>query len=360
MDIKTTLCGIELKNPVMPASGPLSGDDEKLIFLDSQKVGAVVTKTISVKAAVVPRPCIISEKDTVFNCELWSEYDYMKWKKEFLPNIKNKLSVPLIVSLGYSEEELEFLIPQFEEYADIFEISTHYCSTEMTVLEKTVRAIRKNTKKPFLMKMSPHTPDPVLFAKTAKENGAGGIVIMNSLGPSLKVDLKNHRVLLGNEKGQVWASGSILKSLSLAMIRTVSQSVEDFDIVGTGGISNAGDVLEFMLCGAKAVQLVSGALINGKDIFARIISALEPALTENGFSSIMDLINTSIEPFSPEYLPKYPVIDAKRCTLCGLCERVCPYFAVKVGDSVSIDKNRCFGCGLCQSRCPVKAITGVW
>jgi len=199
-----------------------------------------------------------------------------------------------------------------------------------------------------------------MFAKTAKKNGANGIVIMNSLGPSLKVDLKNRKLLLGNEKGQVWASGSILKSLSLAMIRTVSQSVEDFDIVGTGGISNAGDVLEFMLCGAKAVQLVSGALINGKDIFARIISALEPALTENGFSSIMDLINTSIEPFSPEYLPKYPVIDAKRCTLCGLCERVCPYFALKVGDSVSIDKNRCFGCGLCQSRCPVKAITGVW
>ncbi len=360
MDIKTTLCGIELKNPVMPASGPLSGDDEKLLFLDSQKVGAVVTKTISVKAAVVPRPCIINEKDTVFNCELWSEYDYMKWKKEFLPNIKNKLSAPLIVSLGYSEEELEFLIPQFEEYADIFEISTHYCSTEMTVLEKTVRTIRKNTKKPFLMKMSPHTPDPVLFAKTAKENGAGGIVIMNSLGPSLKVDLKNRKLLLGNEKGQVWASGNILKSLSLAMIRTVSQSVEDFDIVGTGGISNASDVLEFMLCGAKAVQVLSGALVNGKDIFGKIISALEPALTENGFDSIRDLLKTSVEPFSPKYLPQYPLVDVKRCTLCRLCERVCPYFAIKVMDSVSIDKDRCFGCGLCQSRCPVKAITGVW
>ena len=114
MDIKTTLCGIELKNPVMPASGPLSGDDEKLLFLDSQKVGAVVTKTISVKAAVVPRPCIINEKDTVFNVGQYSFEIYYPGQGHTADNIviwfdKEKILYGGCLIKGADAENLGYL-----------------------------------------------------------------------------------------------------------------------------------------------------------------------------------------------------------------------------------------------------------
>src|SRR6056297_3612801 len=79
---------IELDNPLMPASGPLVGDAEKILALAAQGLGALVTKTISSKAAPVPHPCIIGVKDYIINAELWSEFPPEKWEEAFLPEIE--------------------------------------------------------------------------------------------------------------------------------------------------------------------------------------------------------------------------------------------------------------------------------
>ena len=81
--LETKFDGLILSNPLMPASGPLTGDLEKLDFMQGQGVGAVVTKTISVKAAKVPRPCIYGGKNYIQNSELWSEYPMEKWIDEW-------------------------------------------------------------------------------------------------------------------------------------------------------------------------------------------------------------------------------------------------------------------------------------
>lgn len=160
MNLNTTIGKIKLENPLMPASGPLVGDKDKISALNEFGVGAMVTKTISSKKAEVVRPCIYGGKNFIMNAELWSEYAPKIWIDEFLPSIKKELKdKPLIISVGYTKEDMEFLIPKLDVFADAFEISTHYVGKDLSNIKETLKAIRRFTQKPVFMKMSPHIPD---------------------------------------------------------------------------------------------------------------------------------------------------------------------------------------------------------
>ncbi|WMJ79761.1 4Fe-4S binding protein [Clostridium sp. MB40-C1] len=359
MNLSTKIAGIELKNPLLPASGPLVGDYEKMMKLAGFGLGGMVTKTISIKGADVPRPCIIANKDSIMNAELWSEYPLEQWLEEILPNLKRDLNIPLIISVGYTKKDMEKLIPVLDPYADAFEVSTHYVGKDLSVIGETVKTIRKNTKKPFFMKVSPHMPDHVAFAKVARENGASGIAAVNSLGPSMKIDLANRKVLVGNDQGEVWTSGPAIKPVALAIVNKIKSAMPDFTVIGVGGVATAEDVVEFLLAGADAVQMLSAAMLQGKDLYEKIIKDLPAVLEKYNFSSVEEVRNTKLEKGNIKFEPDNPIIDEDKCVKCGICEKVCPYFALKVDEKVNVNIEKCFGCGLCESKCPTKAISGV-
>lgn len=359
MDLKTNIGGIELKNPLMPASGPLVGSYEKMMALQELGVGCMVAKTISIEGAVVPRPCIYGNHDSIMNAELWSEYSLECWLKNILPDLKRDLEIPLILSAGYTKEDMEVLIPALDEYADAFEISTHYVGKDVNVIGSTVRTITGLTKKPVFMKISPHIPDPVEFAHVVRENGAKGIVAINSLGPTMKIDIGKRRVCVGNENGEVWTSGPAIKPLALAIVNKIKSAMPDFTVIGTGGVACAEDVVEFLLAGADGVQMLSAAMLRGKDLYQKILQDLPGVLAKYNFSSVREVIGTPLEKGNIKFHPNHPVVNEDKCTLCKFCERICPYFAIKVDDKFNVDTKKCFGCGLCQSRCPSKAISGV-
>lgn len=254
---------------------------------------------------------------------------------------------------------MKVLIPALDKYADGFEISTHYVGKDLNAIGETVRTITYLTKKPVFMKISPHIPDPVAFAKVSRENGAAGIVAINSLGPTLKIDIANRRVLMGNDKGEVWMSGPAIKPVALAIVNKIKTAMPDYTVIGTGGISCTEDVVEFLLAGADAVQMLSAAMMKGKELFKRIITDLPEVLERYNFKSVRDVIETPLSKGKIKFIPDHPVIDNEACRKCGICEKVCPYFALTLNDVVEVDKNKCFGCGLCESRCPAKAISGV-
>ena len=360
MDLSTNICGLKLENPLMPASGPLVGDFEKIMAIAGFGVGAIVTKTISSKAAEVPRPCIYGDNNKIMNAELWSEYPPEKWIEEILPKLRSESKVPIIVSVGYSKEDMEILIPRLNQYVDAFEISTHYVGKDLDVISQIVKTIRNNTDKPFFMKISPHIPDVVGFAKMAKENGSSGIVAINSIGPSMIIDIEKRKVLVGNVDGEVWTSGPSIKPIALAIVNKIKEAIPDFTIIGVGGVSSAQDVIEFLLAGADAVQMLSSAMIKGKDLYEKIISDLPKTLEYYGFNSIQDVIDSKLIKEKVSFEPKYPKIQLKRCIGCKICERVCPYFAMKVNKKAKVDVIKCFGCGLCEVRCPVNAISGMF
>lgn len=359
MNLSTKIAGIELKNPLLPASGPLVGDYEKMMTLAGFGLGGMVTKTISIAGAEVPRPCIIANKDSIMNAELWSEYPLEHWLEKILPDLKKDLKIPLIISVGYTKEDMEKLIPVLDPYADAFEVSTHYVGKDLNLIGETVKTIRKNTEKPVFMKVSPHMPDHVAFAKVVRENGASGVAAVNSLGPSMKIDVANRKVLVGNDKGEVWTSGPAIKPVALAIVNKIKSAMPDFTVIGVGGVASADDVVEFLLAGADAVQMLSAAMLQGKDLYEKIVNDLPKALEKYNFSSVEEVRNTNLEKGNIKLEPDNPVINENKCVKCGLCEKVCPYFAIKIDEKVNVNTEKCFGCGLCESKCPVKAISGV-
>lgn len=357
MKLKTNLDGVLLKNPLMPASGPLVGDADKLKFMVDQGCGAIVTKTISIQEPHIPKPCIYGDKEFVMNSELWSEYSKEEWVNHFLPEIvRYKKDVPLIISVGYSKEDMSVLIPLLEPFADMFEVSTHYVGKDLSVIKETVEEIRKHTKKPLYMKISPHIPSPEDFARTIYQAGASGIVAVNSLGPTMKIDVSSRKIMYGNNDGFVWTSGPSIKPIALATIYKIKQAVPELTIIGVGGIKSAEDVLEFLLAGASAVQMLSAALLKGKTLYSKIISDLDFVLDQYHFSSIEEVKQTSLN-HEVSYVGKVPTLAEEKCTKCMLCKNICPYFAIDFIDKITFDESKCFRCGLCISKCPTKALS---
>lgn len=354
-DLSVSFDGLVLSNPLMPASGPLVGDLEKMTFIQAQGVGAVVTKTISTIAARVPRPCIYGDKTYVMNSELWSEYAPEIWLKEILPAYEKNETQPLIISVGYKKEDMIELIPKLSPFADAFEVSTHYVGKDLSVIQETVKTIRALTDLPLYMKASPHIPDKVAFAQAVTEAGASGVAAINSLGPTLKIDPRSRRIIYGSQDGFAWTSGPAIKNLALAAVYEIKQALPDITVIGVGGISSASDVVEFLMAGADGVQMLSSALIRGKDLYSKIIADMPATLERYGFESISEIQQVKLDK-EITFEKTVPHVAYDKCTECMLCEKICPYFAITFNGRIEMDKDKCFGCHLCVSRCPVKAI----
>lgn len=361
MDLRTTIDGIELDNPLMPAAGPVVGDAEKMLWLEKEGCGAIVAKTISTGEAHIPHPCIYGEGNGyILNCELWSEYSKEKWINEFLPYFKkNSSGKPLIISVGYTKEDMEVLIPLLDKFADAYEVSTHYTANDHKLLGDIVKAIRKNTKKPIYMKIDPHNPDPEGFAKTIKENGANGVVACNSLGPSMKIDISKREIIYGNSQGFGWTSGPYIKNICLATVYRIKKAEPSLTIIGVGGISSASDVIEYLLAGASAVQMLSAAMLRGKNLYRKIIEDLPKELEKYGFKSVKEVIDTQLKNETRYEKASVPLLDKNKCSKCSTCSNICPYFAIKMNGTPEFDTEKCFRCGLCVSKCPLKALSFV-
>lgn len=358
IDLKTEVGGIKLDNPLMPASGPLVGDDIKMIGLADLGLGGIISKTISIDGAKVPRPCISSAKNHVVNAELWSEYDMNVWLEEYLPKVKKHIKQPLLISVGYTKDDMEVLIPKLDAFADGFEVSTHYVGKDLSVIAETVRTIRSHTDKPFFMKVSPHMEDPAAFARMVLENGGTGVVAINSVGPTLTIDIAKRQIAVGTKDGFAWMSGPAIKPIALAIIHKIHQEVPECPIIGVGGISKAEDILEFLLAGASAVQMLSAAMMSGVKLYSKILEDLPKVLEQYNFESIQQVVDTTLKQPDIRFEPDYPVINRDTCIKCGRCVTSCPYLALSMdNEGVSVDKDLCFGCSMCKSVCPKDSIS---
>lgn len=355
MNLEVKLLGKTFKNPLLPASGPSVGSLHSLKYFNESNIGGLVTKTISIKGAEVNKPCIVANSHTVYNTELWSEHDLIEWTRYILPELKKELKKPLIVCAGYTSEDFKQSIPLLEPFADFFEVSTHYGKDALKDLVTTICSL---TEVPVFIKLSPHVEDYIGFIEIAVACGAKGVVAINSVGPGVCINLKKRGVTIGVNGGQSWISGPAIKPIALHRVIDIRNHFPDLPIIACGGVSSAEDLLEFVLAGADLVQMLSSALINGRQTYNKIIDELPFLMNKYKIESIGELRQTTLN-LQAQGLGGYPNVDSAKCVLCKKCERICPEIAMKVDDKVINDTKRCIRCGLCESRCPTDSISGV-
>ena len=368
-DLTANLCGIELKNPLILASGPLSWSAEGVRLAFEAGVAAVVTKTIRPEATVNPVPHIAALKGgSALNTEGWSDLPARQWIEQELPSLRQVSSAyargrrdtalgrqggVLIASLGHTPAEVEILAASLAKAgADMLELVSYRAKEAAPMVETAKRAVSI----PVLLKVSANWSDLPAVVKACLQAGADGVTAIDSIGPVLRVDVQTGQPLLGSF---AWLSGQAIRPLAVRVVAEICLA-HDLPVVGTGGIGRAEDIVEMVMAGATAVGVHTAPLMQGLGWFGKTLGRLEHWLEERGHARLGDLRGLALPHLrrSVSHAPLIFTFDAESCTLCGRCEIVCAYEARRITaeSGMWLDETACRSCGLCASVCPTAAL----
>jgi dihydroorotate dehydrogenase (NAD+) catalytic subunit len=271
VNTKVTLCGIELDNPIIPASGTFGFGYEFAELYDINILGSLSFKGTTLE----PRfgnPCPrIAECDSgMLNAVGLQNPGVDKVKEIELPKLRRVFHKPSMANVsGFSLEEYVETVRKLDTEEDIgwFEINISCPNvhgggmsfgTSPEMAQTVTRAVRDVTKKPIIIKLSPNVTDIVSIAKACEAGGADGVSLINTL-MGMRIDLKSKKPIIANKTGGF--SGPAIKPVAVRMIYQVYDAVK-IPIVGMGGVSTAEDVIELMLAGATAVEVGAANLVN--------------------------------------------------------------------------------------------------
>ncbi len=355
--LNVTICGISFPNPLMPAAGPPTRNGAMCRAAAEGGAGGLVTKTISVRPAEVPRPCMAEIRGGFLNTELWSELPKEQWLEQEFQQAK-ETGLPVIISMGYTAEQIAELAKLVKPFADALELSTHYVGNDISPIIQALNAAKAAVDVPVLMKLSPH-PNIQEIALALEDAGADGLVMINSFGPCLGIDVETGLPFMGSKEGYGWLSGAAIKPLALRCIFDAARAVK-IPVIGVGGVTSGRDAAEMFMAGASGVQICTAAILRGPAVYGKIAGELNEFLDSHGYSSVEDIKGLTIRKMSERKTgtaAAAPVVDHARCTLCGLCETSCAYDAISRSGEIVIDADKCFGCGLCVTRCKPRALS---
>ena len=301
VSIKTTLCGIEMDNPVIPASGTYGFGYEFAELYDINILGSLSFKGTTLEARFGnPTPRIAECPSGMLNAVGLQNPGVDKVISEELPKLRKVFHKPTMANVsGFSEREYVETVERLDAEDDIgwFEVNISCPNvhgggmsfgTSPEAAGEITKAVRRVTKKPLIIKLSPNVTDIVSIAKACEANGADGISLINTL-LGMRIDLKKRAPLLANKTGGY--SGPAIKPVAVRMVYQVYDAVK-VPIVGMGGISTAEDVIEFMMAGATAVEVGAANLV---DPYAckRIIEDLPRAMEKYRIESLSEIIGAA-------------------------------------------------------------------
>lgn len=269
--IKTavTLAGVELKNPVMTASGTFGSGAEYSEFIDLNKLGAVVTKGVAnVPWPGNPTPRVVETASGMLNAIGLQNPGIDVFCERDIPFLK-KYDTKIIVNVcGKSTEDYCEVVERLgNEPVDLLEINVSCPNVkeggiafgqDPKALEAITKEVKKYAKQPIIMKLSPNVTDITEMAKAAEAGGADILSLINTL-TGMKIDIYKKTFALANKTGGM--SGPAVKPVAVRMVYQVAQAVK-LPIIGMGGISTAEDALEFILAGASAVSVGTANFFN--------------------------------------------------------------------------------------------------
>nr|WP_288885173.1 dihydroorotate dehydrogenase [uncultured Blautia sp.] len=296
MNTKVNLAGVELKNPVMTASGTFGSGAEYSEFVDLGRLGAVVTKGVaSVPWTGNPTPRIAETSCGMLNAIGLQNPGIDVFCERDIPFLK-KYDTKIIVNIcGKSTEEYCEVVERLAgEAVDMLEINISCPNVkeggiafgqDPKAVETITREVKKYAKQPIIMKLSPNVTDITEMAKAAEAGGADVLSLINTL-TGMKIDINKRTFALANKTGGM--SGPCLKPVAVRMVYQVARAVK-LPIIGMGGICNAEDALEFILAGATAVSIGTANFTNP---YATVetVQGIEDYMKKNKIEDIQSLI----------------------------------------------------------------------
>lgn len=300
-DLTVNIAGLRMKNPVMTASGTFGYGREYQPFFDLNLLGALVTKGISLKPmAGNPPPRICETAGGMVNAIGLENVGVKAFIRDKLPFL-NGLKIPVIVNiLGHSLKEYPEVARHLDGQPGIAALEINISCPNVArgglafgadprLAANVVSRVRKAATLPLITKLTPQVTDMGLIARAAEEAGSDALSLINTL-PAMAVDIHSRRSRLGRIGGGL--SGPAIKPVALRLVYQAAQAVK-IPVIGLGGIRNAEDALEFLLVGARAVQIGTANFIRPTAAL-EIMEGIKRFLTEQGIPKIDDLIGALI------------------------------------------------------------------
>lgn len=297
--LAVNIAGIHLKNPVMPASGTFGYGEEYAPYLDLERIGAIVTKGLSLRPkAGNPTPRIAETISGMLNAIGLQNVgidDFIKFKLPFL----REVNTPVIVNFfGNTLDEYGEVAARLADLPEVAGLELNIScpnvkqggivfGTDPKAAAEVVSLVRSRSQKPLIVKLTPNVTDITVIARAVEEAGADALCCINTI-TGMAVDIKTRKARLANRTGGL--SGPAIRPIAVRMVHQVVQAVK-IPVIGVGGIVRAADALEFLIVGAKAVQVGTANFVDPAAMLG-IVEGIEQFCIEEGIGDIGKLIGS--------------------------------------------------------------------
>lgn len=297
MNTKVNLAGVELKNPVMVASGTFGSGAEYSEFVDLNRLGAVVTKGVAnVPWPGNPAPRIAETASGMLNAIGLQNPGIDLFTKRDLPFLAQYDTKVIVNVCGHSTEEYLEVVERLadEPTVDMLEINISCPNVkeggiafgqDPKAVEAITKAVKAKARQPIIMKLSPNVTDITVMAKAAEAGGADCLSLINTL-TGMKIDIEKQTFAIANKTGGL--SGPAVKPVAVRMVYQVANAVK-IPIIGMGGICDAADAMEFILAGATAVSVGTANFANPYTTI-EVIDGIEDYMKRHHVEDINTLI----------------------------------------------------------------------
>jgi dihydroorotate dehydrogenase (NAD+) catalytic subunit len=309
--LRTSLCGIPLRNPVLAASGTFGYGIEFADILDLNQLGGLVTKGLSIEPIAGNRsPRLWHSEAGMINSVGLQNVGVRAFVRDKLPKLR-KFETQIFANVfGYAIEDYVEVVRVLEDAEGIagYELNVScpntkeggmFFSSDPVLLGKLATNVRSVSTRPLMVKLSPNVARIEPFAMAAQDSGADAVSLINTF-LSLAVDVETRRPRIGARFGGL--SGPAIKPIALRMVYEAAQAVR-IPVVGLGGIMTGEDAAEFLVAGASAVQVGTASFVN-PSATVRVVRQLDRVLARLGSDCVQDLVGTL----------QFPDIGVKGCS----------------------------------------------
>lgn len=296
MKLKVNIAGVELKNPIMTASGTFGSGKDYEPYVDINKIGCVVVKGIANKEWLGnPPPRIVETYGGMINAIGLQNPGMEVFCKEDIPFLRQfDTKIAVNISGRTIDEYVEVAERLSSEDVDLLELNISCPNVKEggvafgvnpTMAMKVTKAVKKVAKQPLIVKLSPNVTDITELAKAAEDGGADAISLINTL-IGARIDIHKKKFILSTKQGGL--SGPAVKPVAVRMVYQVANAV-DLPIVGMGGIMTGEDAIEFMMAGANAIAVGTANLLKPTATMD-ILDELVTFMRNNGINDVNDLV----------------------------------------------------------------------